>query len=83
MSDDPRMRGFNYGSPHPSPMPPVYQTAAKIARILGAKATEAGQEAWSLEMALRDVRHAVTAPEKAAATTRLAARMVKYHNLVN
>ena len=83
MADDPRMRGFNYGSPHPSPMPPVYHTAAKIARMLGQKATEAGQEAWDLEMAIRQVRLAVTAPEKAAATARLADRIVKYHSLIN
>ena len=54
MSDtsDPRTRGFNYGVGWGSdPKPPVFLTAAKLARDLGKRAAELNREAWALEMA--------------------------------
>jgi len=80
---DPRTRGFNYGSPHKSPMPPNYQTAQQIARNLSRQSREIGDEAWTLEMAIRDVRIAVTGGEKALAIQRLEQRLLKYHNLMS
>ena len=81
MSDtsDPRTRGFNYGVGWGSdPKPPVFLTAAKLARDLGKRAAELNREAWALEMAVRHVRVACTIPEKAQAIAKLEAMLSKY-----
>lgn len=77
--DDPRMHGFNYGSPfEPFNHPPVYQAAMKIARELGREATKATDKSWQLEMALRDVRHSCSSVEKTKAVQRLESVLAPY-----
>ena len=79
--NDPRMRGFNYGSTvHAGPNPPIYHTAMAIARELAKEATRTGQHAWALEMAIRDVRHSCTTAEKLTATRRLEQHLKPYLN---
>ncbi len=76
---DPRSRGFNYGAGWgTAPKPPVFHAASKLARDLAACARVMSDQAWALEMLLRDVRLAHTAPEKAAAVNRLAIKYAEY-----
>jgi hypothetical protein len=78
MSDDPRERGFNYGKGWGrAPKPPIYQTAANLARHLNAEVAHKSAQAWALEMALRNVRLASTGVEKAMAVSELIAAMRK------
>lgn len=80
-TNDPRMRGFNYGTPSQTgPHPPVYHTAAKIIRAISAEATKASNEAWDLEMALRHVRLACTSTEKLQAVQNLERKIKPYLN---
>ena len=63
---DPRKHGFNYGAGWGSaPYPPLLLTAQKAAFELGQRARVYGDQAWSLEMACRDVRLASNGVEKA------------------
>lgn len=76
---DPRTRGFNYGPGWgPSPKPPVYAHAVRVAYVLGQEATKMSAKAWALEMAIRDVRLACTGVEKAVAVKKLEAELGKY-----
>jgi len=79
MNVNPRSRGFNYGVGWgPSEKPPIYTTAQELAIILDRAANEASRKAWSLQMAIRDVRLAETDTEKKHAVTLLAMEVAKY-----
>ena len=72
MTSDPRAAGFNYSTGWGShPKPPIYLEALRLSRRLNATALDASQRAWTLEMALRDVRLATTGVEKAVAVQAL------------
>lgn len=66
-ANDPRSRGFNYGSPIGGPNPPFYDIAVKVAFVLGRQASALGQKAWDLEMAIKEVRISCSEAEKAKA----------------
>jgi len=69
---DPRELGFNYGRGWgAAPKPPIFIYATKITRKLGQLATDFSACAWTLEMALKNVRIATTGVEKAAAIAAL------------
>jgi hypothetical protein len=69
---DPRKAGFNYGIGWGSdPKPMVYYQAQDLARRLGKEAEKASQAAWSVEMAVRDLRLAETSEEKHRAISNL------------
>ncbi len=79
MNANPRAVGFNYGIGWgDTPKPPIYKAAMQVAEHLGKIAITASAEAWALEMALRDVRHAETDQAKAVAIARLTSAMRKY-----
>jgi hypothetical protein len=78
---DPRTQGFNYGTGWGSaPKPPIYIEGMRRAQALSEEANQKQQEAWALEMVLRDVRLATTDQEKAEAVSALTDAMSKYHN---
>lgn len=78
-SNDPRLRGFNYGSGWgDAPKPPVYHAAAKLAYDLGRAGRVIMDRAWDLEMKLRSVRLAHYPEEKEAAVARLVAAYAQY-----
>ena len=76
---DPHTLGFNYSSGwgH-EPKPPVFHTAMKLCQFFTTQAREASDRAWSLEMALRDVRLATLGCEKASAVARLELELAKH-----
>lgn len=72
MSDDPRNSGFNHGAPKPVPAGfGVFDDATRLHERLDDVWQAAHDRAWRLNMALRDVRRAVTASERAVAGERL------------
>jgi hypothetical protein len=76
---DPRTLGFNYGPGWGSePKPPIYNTAMKVAFVLGREATKLSAQAWALEMAIRDVRLASRGCEKAQAVAKLETALAKH-----
>lgn len=76
---NPRALGFNYGVGWGSePKPAVYEQGAALANRLADQANEASRGAWAVEHALRAVRIADTAKEKADAVAALAAIVFKY-----
>lgn len=78
---DPRLAGFNYGVGWgSSPKPECYDQGMKIAQELGEEATTKQQEAWQLEMLLRDVRLACNDEEKMQAVGALEEGLKRYHN---
>jgi hypothetical protein len=69
---DPRKAGFNYGIGWGSdPKPMVFYQAQDLARRLGKEAQRASEAAWSVEMAVRDLRLAETEEEKLSAISKL------------
>lgn len=82
MSDDPRAKGFNYGIGWgPSPKPPIYHQAQKLALVLNRIANAASRKAWALESASRTVRLAETETEKQCAVSALTELMLQYEQL--
>lgn len=72
MANDPRKEGFNYGAPLPIPAGlGIYDDAMRLSERLNDVARQASQRAWALDMAIRDVRHACSAEERAFAMQRL------------
>lgn len=68
----PREAGFNYGTGWgQEPKPPIYFEAGKLMTVLRAHAHDATALAWSMEMAIRDIRLAETTEEKREAVARL------------
>jgi hypothetical protein len=77
--NDPRDKGFNYGSGWGSgPKPPAYATAVILARKLGQRAIEMSRQAWAFEMRLRSIRLASTSVEKIAAVQTLEVELREY-----
>lgn len=65
MTIDPRLSGFNYAQGWGnSPKPPLYHQAMSICRALNERIVQLSAQAWQLEMKIRDVRLASSAPEK-------------------
>jgi hypothetical protein len=76
---DPRARGFNYGPGWgTAPKPAIYHTADAIAFVLRNQAGQISKQAWSLDMALRNVRLASTDQEKVRAVVALELEVAKY-----
>ena len=69
-------------APIGGPNPAVYEAAEKIARALGDKAREIGDQSWSIQSALRSIRLAPTSQAKERATENLEQQISKYHNLI-
>ena len=81
MNVNPRANGFNYGVGWgPSAKPPIYSEAQELALYLNRLANEATKNAWSLEMAIRNVRLAETDTEKKQSVTALATEIAKHRS---
>lgn len=72
MTRDPRNDGFYYGGALPVPAGfGVYDDAVRLAEKLARQNQEASARQWRLDMAIRDVRHACTALERATFLAKL------------
>lgn len=77
-SVDPRALGFSYNAQNESRKPAFFKTAEKIAFMLGRQAGELEQQAWDLEMAIKDVRIASNTAEKTMALADLEKELAKH-----
>lgn len=77
--DDPRRRGFSYGTGWgKAQKPTVYHQAEQLARRLGGEAIKASQAAWRVEMATRSLRLAETETERKEAISLLTDLVLEY-----
>jgi hypothetical protein len=79
MDVNPRANGFNYGVGWgPTAKPPIYAEAQELALELNRIANEASRTAWTLEMAIRNVRLAETDTEKKRSVAALSVELAKH-----